>query len=177
MGNMGITEFHRASRNEMKQRVVGLAAEAFRVNGVKDVTMDDIARQLGMSKRTLYQLFKDKQQLLLECVRQYTEREERVMGEYMERAGNVVSFFLQIFERRIRESENVSPRFLPEMKKYPEVMKYMREHHRAQVDEGVDFLRRGMAEGLLRSDIDPRIVFDTLGVLADYITSETALRS
>ena len=48
-----------------RNMVVKTAMELFRVKGIKDVTMDDIAHRLKMSKRTLYELFDDKESLFL----------------------------------------------------------------------------------------------------------------
>lgn len=51
---------------ELRNRIIDKAAVLFTRHGIKSVTMDYIASQMGISKRTLYENFKDKDQLLLE---------------------------------------------------------------------------------------------------------------
>ena len=58
-------------REELKLRVVETASKSFMTLGIKAVHMDDIASSLSISKRTLYELFGDKEELLLEVFRFY----------------------------------------------------------------------------------------------------------
>lgn len=53
---------------ELQQRIIKQATRMFLCNGIKSVTMDMIASQLGISKRTLYENFKEKNELLLACL-------------------------------------------------------------------------------------------------------------
>ena len=50
---------------ELQQRVLHKADELFRTYGIRSVTMDDIAKALGISKKTLYQSYSDKDLLIL----------------------------------------------------------------------------------------------------------------
>ena len=52
------------STTSQRERIIEHAMEMFATQGIKSVRMDDIASQLGMSKRTLYELFGDKEELL-----------------------------------------------------------------------------------------------------------------
>ena len=53
-----------SQRAELKERIIATATEAFTTKGIKSITMDDIAAALGISKRTLYDVFVDKESLL-----------------------------------------------------------------------------------------------------------------
>ena len=55
-------------RADVRVHIVEVATKMFHHQGLRGVTMDDIAHELTMSKRTLYQIFADKEQLLLDCV-------------------------------------------------------------------------------------------------------------
>ena len=59
--------------NDVRKQIISVAAEMFHQQGIRSVTMDDIAHRLCMSKRTLYQIFADKESLLLACVIQHEE--------------------------------------------------------------------------------------------------------
>lgn len=65
------------NRTELKHKTVTLAMNAFATKGIKGVTMDDIAMGLGISKRTLYEMFEDKEELLIACMLEH-QREKNV---------------------------------------------------------------------------------------------------
>ena len=112
-----------------KERIIAQAMQMFVSQGIKSVRMDDIARQLGVSKRTLYEMFGDKESLLyltmeyfFECKR--LERREacagarnvheamfRVLGCIMDDSevihrvlGNLRKFYPAVHERLLREA-------------------------------------------------------------------------
>ena len=55
-------------RTELKKRIVETAMQAFKSHGIKIITMDDIAVSLVISKRTLYEVFANKEILLEACI-------------------------------------------------------------------------------------------------------------
>ena len=57
-----------------KERIIDQAMHMFVSQGIKSVRMDDIAQQLGVSKRTLYEMFGDKEGLLYLAMERYSER-------------------------------------------------------------------------------------------------------
>lgn len=65
---MGEHTKHSASRSELRERIIQTVVKAFSTHGIKSITMDDIAASLGISKRTLYEVFSDKKSLLEECI-------------------------------------------------------------------------------------------------------------
>ena len=67
---MGEHTKHSTSRVELRERIILAAVELFTTNGIKSITMDEIAASLGISKRTLYEVFPDKETLLcdLACI-------------------------------------------------------------------------------------------------------------
>lgn len=56
-------------REQLKGRILQSAMHEFRTNGIKQVKMDDIARKLGISKRTLYEIYGNKEDLLMEGIK------------------------------------------------------------------------------------------------------------
>ena len=57
---------HPVSRRELRKRIIETAMGLFSKQGIRSVTMDDIAATFGISKRTLYEVFADKESLLIE---------------------------------------------------------------------------------------------------------------
>ena len=77
--------------------IVARAASMFETQGVKSVRIDDIASELGMSKRTLYEMFDSKEALLKECMRHLFVEKQEKMWQEIERLPDVVAvIFLSI---------------------------------------------------------------------------------
>ena len=71
-----------SQKAELRERIIMTATEAFTLKGIKCITMDDIAAALGISKRTLYEVFADKESLLKECILQkQAERGQILAGD------------------------------------------------------------------------------------------------
>ena len=70
----------RTDKKLIRMQVIKAAAEAFSQKGIKNVRMDDIASSLSISKRTLYELFADKEELLVEVVRIHREEVKEYMA-------------------------------------------------------------------------------------------------
>ena len=70
--------------DESRKRIVETAAQLFNSRGIRGVTMDDIAASLRISKRTLYETFANKEELLAECLQMvHDEIEDRHKEVYM----------------------------------------------------------------------------------------------
>ena len=86
-----------------------IAAEAFQKDGIRVVRMDDIANSLSISKRTLYELFSDKEQLLMEVFRLLNKRTADYMGEIASRADNVLEVIFAFYKRKMDELGSTNP--------------------------------------------------------------------
>ena len=79
-----------ASRVELRERIVATAIDAFAKYGIKTITMDDIANTLSISKRTLYEIFQDKESLLMECVSRQQKETEKALQQVLNESENVL---------------------------------------------------------------------------------------
>lgn len=172
-----------------KEYIIEQATEMFRQLGIKAVRMDDIAQHLGVSKRTLYELFEDKMNLLRLCMyNYYEERQERLNQRLNERA-NVIEKILTAFDLFLvngdtehRMQTNLR-RFYPAL--YEEISATMQ---RRNIDRLKGAIEKGIAEGLLDPTIDVDLSVAMLGwslsgvvdtrraSLPNNITPEYALR-
>ncbi len=172
-----------------KEYIIEQATEMFRQLGIKAVRMDDIAQHLGVSKRTLYELFEDKMNLLRLCMyNYYEERQERLNQRLNERA-NVIEKILTAFDLFLvngdteqRMQTNLR-RFYPAL--YEEISTTMQRRNFERLKGAIE---KGIAEGLLDPTIDVDVsvsmlcwslsgVVDTRRAsLPSNITPEYALR-
>ena len=144
--------------DEMRARVIDLAEEAFHTEGIRSVTMDNIARRLSMSKRTIYQLFTDKEDLLLTCVRKHEKEERDRLRKLGEETDNVLELILMEFANKMKDLEGVKPAFFNELRFYPRVVAHITKCQKRDSAEAVEFLERGIAQGLFREDVNFTIV-------------------
>lgn len=145
-------------RPDVRERIVRIATEMFHQKGLRSVTMDDIAHSLTMSKRTLYQIFADKEELLLACVKQHEQDERQWLSELAASTHNVLEFLLRLSTEKMKRADTVSHQFLEDIAKYPRVIQYIEQSKRESEDESVAFFSKGIEQGLFRKDINFRIV-------------------
>ena len=86
-----------SQKAELRERIIMTATEAFTLKGIKCITMDDIAAALGISKRTLYEVFADKESLLKECILQKQAERDKYLQEIYEQSNNVLEVILAVF--------------------------------------------------------------------------------
>lgn len=150
---------------ELQLRIIEQATPMFLHYGIKAITMDMIATRLGISKRTLYENFKEKNELLLACLEKAeAERNKRLEIYYTQRK-NVIELLLNVHEDILRFMRNASPAYFVDMERYyPKV--YNRYAHEKEIHRQaiIDLLREGIGEGMIRSDINTEIVATLLSL-------------
>jgi AcrR family transcriptional regulator len=159
------------TKEEKREAVVKGAMVLFAKNGIKDVTMDDIAHALKMSKRTLYELFVDKENLLLYCVKTEGLWQRDRLREYVQNAVNVLEPVLYDLHFKMQALSLVTPSFFTDLLKYPKVVAYVTEVSRGQRKLAVDYLSQGVQQGLFRSDVNFDIVYSVIVAQFDIMFS------
>lgn len=155
---MNDNEKESSSRMELRDRIMAKAIESFTTHGIKCITMDDIAASLGISKRTLYEVFADKESLLLECVLKEQREMTEFLAEVHARATNVLEVILVCYQRSIETFHRTNKRFFEDIKKYPNVYEVMRKYRERDSDSSVAFFMMGVEQGIFRSDVNFAIV-------------------
>lgn len=145
--------------DEVKRRIVEVALQSFREKGLRNVTMDEIAHRLTMSKRTLYQLFSDKEDLLLACLKKRMEEEDAMLGGIYAEKNNVLGLLLVVFEMNIKKLGGEEVNNIGDMVKYPRVMAFFEERSAARETEAVAFLEKGKEEGIFLKGVNFHIVY------------------
>ncbi|WP_304581784.1 TetR/AcrR family transcriptional regulator [uncultured Alistipes sp.] len=154
-----------------KERIVEQTMEMFVTQGIKSVRMDDIAQRLGISKRTLYELFGDKEGLLYLAMVCYFERNRLRWAELSTAAPNVLERLFLVLNDVMEHSETTS-RMMENLRKfYPAVHeRFMRggsEKNRADFREMIE---QGIADGLFIDNIDIELAITVLYYTASAIT-------
>ena len=161
--NMNEVRKNRKDKAEVKEWVVRAAAVFFKQKGIRNVRMDDIAAELSISKRTLYELFQDKEELLLDVVRLHSEEMHAYMSQVAMQADNVLEVLLKFYERSASDLQHTHRRFFEDMDKYPKVQQFIDENRRNNLDEAMAFYRTGVEQGIFRQDVNYGIVRAMVG--------------
>lgn len=145
-------------REDARNSVIETATQMFHAQGIRNVTMDDIAHKLSMSKRTLYQLFTDKEDLLLACVIKHEGDVRTHLAAIISQSANVLDFLLIIFKAKMKEFDEIVPSFFADLTKYPRIKEHIARNKQQQEDEAVSFLERGIKQGLFREGVNFHII-------------------
>lgn len=158
-----MTELTRKQKEEvLRERIVSVALKAFLKEGIRAITMDDVASLMGISKRTLYELFPDKEQLVLSCVELHDIRKRAEAQPVYNKCDNVVDVLLSFYRFMAEDLYSTSPLFFKDMHRYPSVQKLIRERHANHCNESVEFLNRGVEQELFRDDLNLGIAHELL---------------
>ena len=140
---------------DIRTRIIDGAADLLKTYGLKTVTMDSLAGHLGMSKRTIYEVFKDKDELLIEVLKQMAKKQQDLMERILKESGNALIAIFRLMEINIDFFQNTSPVFQAELKKYHyEVL--MKKYDKCDMPDfrnNQQIIDRGIKEKLFRKDI------------------------
>lgn len=141
---------------DYRERIVEKAAEMFRTYGIRAVTMDMLAHEMGISKRTIYEVFSDKEEVLKGVLKWMGQKQKDVMDRVLKESDNVIEAVFRILDIMSDHFRNTSPAFRLDMKKYHnDAVKMIDVNGSSPYSEGnTMILKRGIEEGLFRDDID-----------------------
>ncbi|MDY2772730.1 MAG: TetR/AcrR family transcriptional regulator [Prevotella sp.] len=154
---------------ELRNRILKAAMTEFLHKGVKSVKMDDIANTLAISKRTLYEIYSNKEELLLEAVRIHEQEFNDHMLQYsLDKNHNVMDIIIEFYKKKLLDIADVSPLFLVELRKYKQVVEYLEKQNAERHYNALLFFHRGVKEGFFRSDLNFDIILKTSSASVNY---------
>ena len=142
------------SREALHQRIIDVAGEEFRKHGIRSVRMDDLSSLLGISKRTLYEEFEDKEAVLTAVFDHQIRRMEAVYAKNREESANVLELVLRMFRISLTEYAQTNPKYFDDMQRYPKFKECFEEGKIKHMQNMKVFLTQGMEQGIIRSDLN-----------------------
>lgn len=159
---MGEHTKHSTSRVELRERIILAAVELFTTNGIKSITMDEIAASLGISKRTLYEVFPDKETLLEECILKSQKDGDIFVKGVIETSGNVLEVLLRCYQWSIERFHATNKKFFEDIKKYPKAYQLMKNNRNRSSEDTVNFFKEGVKQGISFLEVYESIMFTFL---------------
>lgn len=145
---------------EKKEEILEQAKKIFMRYGLKSVTMDDISKELKISKKTLYKFVTDKNDLVAQVMQAYIENDQKLVNDLIKNSKNAIDEILAISEYVGGMMNNLHPSIHYDMEKYyPEAWEIFIGHKRNYVLNCMtENILRGIKEGIYRKDLNVPIV-------------------
>ncbi len=145
---------------EIQTRILEHATQLFLKYGVKSITMDDIAKELGISKKTIYQSFSSKADIVYQTAKSFFLKEIAQAEVICNEASNAVDELLRTLQWTINTLTHISPSLIMEVEKYYpqtwEVFTHFQQDYLLRLAQ--ENLERGISEGYFRDDLNIDIV-------------------
>ncbi|MRG46587.1 TetR family transcriptional regulator [Chitinophaga sp. SYP-B3965] len=144
----------------MRERILDTALRLFRTFGIKSITMQDIARDCGISKKTVYEYFADKQELVDEVTTFMISAHGHNLEVCSANGKDAIDELVSSLRFTETFAKSINPVLLFELEKYhPSAWKTIADFRNEQVTKIIsDNLDRGIREGLYRSNINIHIM-------------------
>jgi AcrR family transcriptional regulator len=135
-----------------KERIIEGAAGLFRIYGIKSVTMDSIASHLGMSKRTIYENFSDKDELLVGVLNWMNDKQKDFLKKILKESNPIEAIF-RLLEMNRDHFQSMSPAFQADLKRFLSSID-SKKCEMPDYRNHQEIIEKGINEGLFRSDIN-----------------------
>lgn len=146
---------------EITERILKKSSEMFLSFGIRNITMDNIAAELGMSKRTLYEHFGDKDNLVIECIKHMITEDNKELVDIIDNSDNVIHAMMLIMKRQEQRMKEFPKVFIEDIKKYYAKVTssfYSCRENLKQFSASYTLLNKGMKQGIFRKDIKTELV-------------------
>lgn len=144
----------------MKEKILEEAERLFWKYGVRSITMDDIARRLAISKKTIYQHFTDKEDILVQVTLFRLSRDKALMDCANVAAETPIHEMLAMLDEMRKNVDKMNPTLMMDIKRYfPKAWNlYLKFKEDFIMKAMTDNIRRGINDGYFRADVNPEIL-------------------
>lgn len=159
-----------------RERILEAAARRFMELGISKVTLDEIASDLGMSKKTMYKYFPSKEDLLTHIIRDRINRNGKRFNDIMGSGKPFGDKLQEIFAFAGREFSTASRQFILDLRRIaPDLWEEAEEYRRKTIVTNVrKMIEQAKEEGMIRKDLDVDLfVLVFLSAVQDIITPKT----
>ena len=165
-----------AYRASLRDRIIEKAMHDFSIHGIRAVKMDTLAKELKISKRTMYEIFEDKETLLFEGIKVFADRKREYIQNYAEEGHDVIDIIMEAYRMKLEEARSVNPNFYLDLTKYPKLSEHMKESQERSREGFLAFMKRGVDDGYFRPDVNYELVPHIFDALGQYILSNSLIQ-
>ena len=145
---------------EIDERIIAVADSLFMKYGARSVTMDDIARELSVSKKTIYQYYADKDEIVTLVSQAHIDQEKRDFNKIFESSKNAMEEMFKMSQCMRKIMTEINPSLLFDLQKYHRKAWDLYLDYKTEFikDSVVNNLERGIKEGCYRPEIDVEVI-------------------
>ncbi len=154
-----------------KKQILERATALFFRNGIRSVTMNDVAEALGISKRTLYEHFSNKDELLSNCLEFQHGKNLEEQARAEKEAKNIIDLMHRHFRNAVIQLREIHPNFINELRKFhPEIWNTKVEPLLLERDDHTkNLIIKGIEEGFFLKEVNPEIACKLLHAQSDMM--------
>lgn len=141
---------------EIQERILETSFSLFRQFGTRSITMDDIAQKMGVSKKTLYAHFADKDELVMHAVSRYLKEMDTECVSDVHLATDAIEELFMVMRMLDECFRNMNPIILFDLQRFhPAAFQAFQNFKNGEMQRTIrENLERGIKEGLYRADLD-----------------------
>lgn len=149
-----------AEHTTQQHKIATAAFGLFCQKGIKSITMDDIAQHLGMSKKTIYKWFTNKDQIVYASTSSYLQATEQECEDFITNSANAIEELLQVIGMTKRVFSTLHASIFFDLQKYHRTSWELWVQHKEQfiLEKIRQNIQRGITEGLYRKDLDVEVL-------------------
>jgi AcrR family transcriptional regulator len=145
---------------DIRQKIIEGAAALFRTYGVKAVTMDSLANHIGMSKRTIYENFSEKEEILEGVLQMMAEKQRTLVKRILDDSENAIDAIFMLLETNRDHLQSMSPAFRDDLMKYHRdvLMSKTEKCEMPDYRNNLQVIEKGIKQKLFRKEINADLV-------------------
>ena len=146
--------------DEKKLEILERASAVYMKFGIKSVTMDDLARELSVSKKTIYKYFNDKNDLVKSIIEMKVQMDSAICTNTALQSANAIEELIEISELVTKQFNNFNPIVFSDLKKFHKDAWAVIEAHKMSfvLNMITKNIERGIKEKIYRDNLNPAIV-------------------
>lgn len=141
----------------IKDQILRTSFDLFSQNGIKNVSMDDIAQTIGISKRTIYESYADKEELLCQGIIYNYDRNIKLMNVYEKEATTILEAIILFFNDIMKKPRCYNKKYFNDLKRFPKALDLQNKFRTEFFEKCKSCFEKGVKEGVFIPDINIEI--------------------
>lgn len=138
----------------LRPQVIEEALRLFLERGIRAVKMDEIAHNLSISKRTLYELYSNKEDLLIECIMRQLEKRRAEINQLRDTTDDVMDLLTGVLGIQLRYAASTNSVFYKDLTRYPMAEQVLHSYYETEQESSREFFSQGVREGYFINNVD-----------------------
>jgi len=160
------------SYTRMKEKIIETSLQQFLQHGIRNITMQKLVLTLGISTKTMYKYFDDKEELLEECLKIHYKGTDKAIQKLLQGSPNAVVSLCRVYSKSLELDFGTNHLFYHDLNHYyPDLQdKVIKQYSTNAVKILIAIIEQGIAEGSFQPHLQPPVVLQALSVLYTSIT-------